>query len=809
MDSTRTTLIMLTLMLISAGAWCGIIHLDTERGEREIADQMRYLVTDDDMTPAEALDALKTRGIAVQDSYPRFGITDRTHWFMLRLQNGETAERWMVEASLPYTDYLSGFVMTPQGDVEHSWLLGDRVAFNFRPVKHPHLVMPVDMQPGASRYLLLRARSDNVLEMPVSIYSSQAFQEHEARQSLAAGFYYGIVAIMCLYNLMIFFSIRDSSYLYYVLYLGFFGITILNRSGLAFQWWWPEQPWWNHHAQPILVFITTGFSMLFADRFLSLTRINPRLSKLINTLAWALIILSPLSLISFDIAIQLTSYTIVAWTAAAIIVSGIRSAQGFQSARYFLLAFAAVGVSVSLVGLRAMGLVDSHWVLEQAVQVSTALEALLLSFALAHRMTALKQENEQIQQQANEELERRVAERTRELHNALNARSEFLATISHEVRTPLNGILGNIDLIRNSGLDGEQSRHLGIIEKSGEALLNLINDILDYSKIEAGKMELEREAIDVAALVRESASLFEARAQDNGVELHTEMADDFSTPVLGDALRLRQVLGNLISNAVKFTRHGRIDISVVREEENPEYVLFRVQDTGPGIDTSKAKHLFEHFYQMDSSTSRRHGGTGLGLAICRQLVELMGGEIGVDSQPGSGACFWFRIPLPDSNSSEATPTTEQVLPDVHRDAHILVVDDNHINLMVAKGLCGKLGYSVTTTESGAEALAVLLSGQSDFDLILMDCEMPDMDGFETTRRIRAMQEEGRIQKVPVIALTAHAIPEKIAACHEAGMLSHIAKPINLEKLGREIRHALKSSSPEVTDPQNAQADPDS
>jgi hypothetical protein len=469
-------------------------------------------------------------------------------------------------------------------------------------------------------------------------------------------------------------------------------------------------------------------------------------------------------------------------------------AQGFVSARYFLLAYSAVALVSLLFWLRTLGWLNNTEWLEYALQGATALEALLLSFALAHRMTALKQENERIQRQANEELEQRVHERTRELHEALNARSEFLATISHEVRTPLNGILGNIDLIRDKGLDADQARHLRLIEQSGHTLLHLINDVLDYAKIEAGRMELESHTFDLPSLVHECVQLFEQKARENRVALQVDIVDGEDHPVRGDSLRLRQVLSNLISNAIKFTLDGEVIVRIRPDAANSDYVLFEVSDTGTGIDTDKAARLFEHFFQVDASTSRRHGGSGLGLAICRQLVELMGGEIGVDSEPGRGSRFWFRVPLPSAERAE-TGTADAGSTPVQTPARVLVVDDNHINLMVARGLCERLGHEVLTAESGTEAIAVLLGTTEAPDLILMDCEMPEMDGFQTTAEIRRLQAEGRITPMPVVALTAHAVPEKINACHESGMITHIAKPVNREKLGREIARALHNAVP--------------
>jgi len=395
------------------------------------------------------------------------------------------------------------------------------------------------------------------------------------------------------------------------------------------------------------------------------------------------------------------------------------------------------------------------------------------------------------------ELEQRVIERTRELHNALNARSQFLAVMSHEIRTPLNGIIGTVDMLKDDVKDSDHLRQLHVIEQSGNNLLALINDILDYASIESGKMPIAEEVFSLPAIANEITGLYAHNARIKGVNLRAETAPNLGTLCRGDPVRLRQILGNLTSNAVKFTEQGSVTLRLTRDRDNADYVLFEVEDSGIGIPADTLGQLFELFQQGDGSTRRRYGGTGLGLAICRQLVELMGGEIGVHSTPGKGSRFWFRLPLlqvspAERQSHESGKDALSATPS----SRLLIVDDNHVNLLVAQGLAKKLGHEVEVAESGPEALAVLLNDSRPYDLILMDCEMPDMDGFETTAEIIRLQNEGRIAPIPVVALTAHAVPDKIRACHEAGMVSHIAKPINSQKLDQELRKILYPEQPD-------------
>lgn len=786
-------LVAIMLLVVHPAARGEVVSLSPSVESRSVAQNMRFLAPESALEPDQALAKIRANGRPVEDSYPSFGFSDEALWLLLRVRAPMEASRWYLEVSQPFTDQVTLYRFDSRDRLVEQWQSGEKRARDERPLRHPHIAFPFELGQDQTTQLLLRVKSDNILDMPAVLYSRDGFRQHQASSNLASGFYFGIIAIMCLYNLMIFFSIRDRSYLLYVCYLGTFGLMILHRQGLGLQWLWPNADWWNLHAQPLLLLVTLAFSTLFANAFLGLRQSHPRMSRLFKVVAVSFLLLAPVAMLNVALWLRVGSFVLLPWTLLIIAMAVVRVRSGFVSARYFLLAYSAVAAVAVLFWFRSQGLLESSFFLEHSLQIATALEALLLSFALAHRMTALKAENERIQRRATEELEERVHERTRELNKALNARSEFLATISHEVRTPLNGILGNIDLIRDKGLDSDQFRHLRVIEQSGYTLLHLINDVLDYAKIEAGRMELEQQNFDLRSLVNDCLQLFEQKARDNRVELTLEMQDGGEDPVSGDSLRLRQILSNLISNAIKFTLDGEVRVRVHHEPNNTDYVLFEVIDTGTGIDRDQATRLFDHFYQLDASTSRRHGGTGLGLAISRQLVELMGGEIDVDSEPGRGSCFWFRVPLPPAERAELDRGESREPVESYTPARVLIVDDNHTNLMVAHGQCQKLGHEVLTAESGAEAIAVLLGTARMPEVILMDCEMPDMDGFETTAEIRRLQGEGRVPDIPVVALTAHAVPDKIRACHDAGMISHIAKPVSRDKLGREIERALVSA----------------
>ncbi|MBE0488922.1 MAG: response regulator [Halomonas sp.] len=376
-----------------------------------------------------------------------------------------------------------------------------------------------------------------------------------------------------------------------------------------------------------------------------------------------------------------------------------------------------------------------------------------------------------------ETLSRELEATARQAESASQAKSEFLATVSHEIRTPLNGVIGMSDVLLEHRLEGSARHCAATIHDSAVLLLELINDLLDFSKIESGRLELEQRALALDELVDGVVALLAPRAEARGVVLMTHLDPQLPERVLADPGRLRQVLINLVSNAVKFTEEGEIRLEV-RPEGNGR-VRFEVVDTGCGIAPEQLSRIFEPFRQGDASTARRFGGTGLGLAICRRLVEAMGGRVEVASEPGVGSRFWFVLTLATAEGpAPALPMTRGSRRKDLRSAHLLVVEDNPVNQQVARAMLERLGCSVAIAGSGAAALQLAAAGR--FDLIFMDIQMPDMDGLEVTRRLRA--RDGWAAEVPIVAMTAGGPGGEQARCLAAGMNGYLTKPLRQELL---------------------------
>ena len=438
---------------------------------------------------------------------------------------------------------------------------------------------------------------------------------------------------------------------------------------------------------------------------------------------------------------------------------------------------------------RSMGLEAANRALEQQTSATRAQQLAALNLA----------EDAQQAQQMAVRAERALAVQAEELRLARDSaqaatrtKSNFLATMSHEIRTPMNGIIGMTDLLLESPLSADQREQLVTVQRSGHALLAIINDILDFSKVEAGKLVVEWLPTEPRSAVDDVTQLLRPRALEKGLDLSVEYAPGLPDVIETDPGRLRQVLTNLVANAVKFTAAGRVRILVDLDPADAK-LRFRVADTGPGIPAESQKHLFQPFTQLDVSTTRRFGGTGLGLAICRQLVDLLGGELGVISPApersadgGPGSIFWFSLPATVPTGavrSAARHATAIPTPDKRKRSsfcRVLVAEDNPVNQMVIRAMLRKLGVEATLVADGRQAVDAVAA--TPFDLVLMDCQMPVMDGFEATQIIRSGSEARPV----IVAVTANAMAGDAERCRAAGMDDYISKPISVRELRRVL-----------------------
>lgn len=395
-------------------------------------------------------------------------------------------------------------------------------------------------------------------------------------------------------------------------------------------------------------------------------------------------------------------------------------------------------------------------------------EVWILGFALD---ITERREMEQVLEQARQEAE-----------SAAHAKSEFLSVMSHEIRTPLNAVIGMSNLLLEQIIDAEQKRLAQTIQRSGQHLLHLVNDILDFNKLEAGRVELENQAFDLGQLIDTVVDMVKSAAQAKGLELSIEKSPGLVVYLKGDPARLRQVLLNLLGNAIKFTEKGSVKLKIINIDHR---IRFEVKDTGIGIAEQKLESLFDAFTQADASTSRKYGGTGLGLSISKKLAQAMQGDIGARSRLGVGSCFWFEVPCKPASLHELEADSTVTDSIEQRPLSILVAEDNPSNQLLIQAILANLNHEVSLAENGVEVLGLLNQPDAQFDLILMDMQMPEMDGLEATKRIRHLPNQS-LACIPIIALTANAMfgdREKVIA---AGMNDYLSKPIDVEALKKAL-----------------------
>ena len=625
--------------------------------------------------------------------------------------------------------------------------------------------------------------------MPGKLWSPQAFHASERNDYLSQAWYFGMAAAMIAFNLLLFIALRNVNYLLYVSFVACMALAIAAQNGLSHEFLWPDATLWSNISR----FVGYSFSLatlLQFMRYMLLTwEVIPRVDRLIKIFIVAHL-LSPLG---FAVSLQTFSKPAALFyiaTLTLIFCVGLYCAfiKRQRSAVYFTAAFAMLCFGGIAITLRGMGLLPTNMLTMNGLQVGSAVEMLLLAFALADRFNTLRKEKEAAQEEALqvqkllvEELQssEQALAQSRDAAEAANrAKSAFLANMSHEIRTPMNGIVGMVNILRQSQLTTLQREQLGKINTASEHLLGIINNILDISKIEADKLDIEEEPVVVSSLMSNVSSILSARANSMGIVLLTEPAS-LPPNLYGDPMRLQQALLNYVTNAIKFTEKGTVTLRAIVQEESAESLMlrFEVQDTGVGIRPDKMHMLFNAFEQADNSTTRKYGGTGLGLAITRRLAMLMGGKAGVESTPGVGSTFWFTARLTKKNGDNilaqaaANAGTESIIRQRYQGSHILVVDDEPLNREVAKFQMEIAGLMVDTAEDGAVAIA--MAQKKIYAAILMDMQMPNVDGLDATRQIRALDG---YRHIPIIAITANAFVADKARCLEAGMNDFLTKP---------------------------------
>lgn len=743
---------------------------------------------------------------------PVLGFSDNAHWFRFSSANTTTTPlNFLLSSHYTSIDNLTYFVFDGN-QLTDTYVTGDQLPFNSRRVYNRNFILPVEYPPHQSKHIYIRVQTEGIVQLPLVLRSYENQTRFEQHFLMAQGLYFGMVIIMVLYNLILCASVRDSTYLLFVLGIGAYAIYEASIQGFAFQYLWPQYPELNQKAV-IYGMTLYGFSgCFFAISFL---RLKPPHAFYYLCLGFGiffliLFLMTLLNLTPYHFNVRSAVFGSILGGMIVFLIGLCLLLKGHKVARFFVLGYGSVLALVITQALSKTGLIQTNLFTEYAPQVGSLFQILLLSFALADRINldrvarikALQKahRNEQLAQQ-----EQILATRKSIQSEAENkAKGEFIAVMSHEIRTPMNGVLGMVELMKGTHLEKQQREYLDVIASSGTALVTIINDILDYSKIDAKKLEIEMSEFELAPLVEDCIRLSSATIHNRPVKVSFEIDPETPGTIRSDAVRLRQILLNILNNAIKFTEEGSVRLVVhpVPPVSDSKSICFEVSDTGIGFSEEQKRRLFSAFSQADKSITRKFGGTGLGLSISKSLIELLGGKIDVHSVQGKGSTFWFTIrnensepglaqspepPIPDGKDWATTLQTVN-------NRKILIVEDNPVNQMVVEGLLKHLGLTFDTASDGQQGIDLYMKNHCEYCMILMDCEMPKLDGYAATRTIRIHESDNNLPRTPIVALTAQALREHQDQVHAAGMDFHLTKPIDVAAFNDTIRSILSKAA---------------
>ncbi len=815
---------VLFVVTVSLGAEPAVVPLPPEEGAPvSLGPRLEYLID-----PGGELSFDEVRSGVVDDRFHAWdrevlgrGITTATVWVRFALAPGrrpkdaESPERYVVEALFPRLEYIDFY--EPRADGSYVHISGGlRTEEKDRMHRAPRFHFPVKLSGGGSRPYYMSFRSASSMIIGLNLLGESRRVSESAYRNFAQGVFAGLLLLMIIYNSFLLFTVRDIAFVYFIIMLVGFQAFGLAMMGTADRYLWPGQPDWALKAPLVFSGIVHIATAQFARVFLVTRRwlFIEWFFRLVLVLG---VFMIAGAFLNFRFANQVAVYGGMTSALTSFGCAVFVWERGYRPARFLVGAWLLSVTAGFFFGLVLSGYLPATFFFRYSLQFAGTISLVLISLALTDRINIYreeyKQKLEETVRERTADLSRNVRELTRAreaAESASRAKTAFLANMSHEIRTPMNAILGASELLEETELSGEQNRYIRLLRGSGETLLGLIDDILDLSRIEAEKLSLDHVRFSPVYVVVRVTELLAVAARDKGIEVHWHVATEVPEAVLGDPGRLRQILINLVGNAVKFTTRGSIEVRcrVIAEESSADSVFleFSVKDTGAGIPAEKHAEIFEAFTQADVSTTRQYGGTGLGLAISRRLARLLGGDMIVESEPNVGSVFTFTCrfevstePARDSGAKDDSDpggddetrvgfperSGNRVVADRDQPVRILLVEDNEDNRQLVLAFLKKHSYDISIAEHGREALDLFHA--SEFDLVLMDMQMPIMDGYEATRSMREWERRRPDRRrTPIVALSAHAMQEDIDRVLAVGCDAYLTKPVKKAALVEAI-----------------------
>ena len=700
------------------------------------------------------------------------GITRSDFWFRVVIppifvdRLVDSGSNFYLEYDAPFLDYVT-FYHLVDNRVVAEFRTGDRLQFATRPIASPSFVFPVDMSASGSHSFYVRAQNNGWMIGSFNLWSPDQFVEKNQRLAVLYGVFYGAMLIMALYNLLIFISLKDYSYLYYVIAIAFITLFEAINHGHASQYLWPAHPQFANLMAPVSIFCSIFFTLLFIRKFLDLEKDGSFWYLVFRSGEILSALLIPGSIVlDHLVAVNIGIFISILACLAILIVSIQSLRKGSTSARYFIIAWMVLVVCILTTALTRIFPFPMNAFFLNLISFGLVVEVLLLSLALADRFNRM-------QSAAKNALERGM----RELKKSNLIQDQFLATISHELRTPMNGVEGAISLLEHGQLDEVERVYLNTAKTSAEEMTRLIDSILRFTEMQAGSVMIKHESFNPVAFFSALSSDIEDRCIIKGIHFKSHLPGA-ALMLEGDPDQLKLIVSQLCDNAIKFTpKGGRIELNVTMNVlEQGASIKVEVVDTGIGLEKDVQKHLFEPFKAHDPEDSVSLGGLGIGLSLCRFLATKMGGTLTVTPNKDRGTTAALSLKL--ANANVALVNEEFALEQPEK--HVLIAEDNVVNQKVLAGILSKLGHRVTVVENGQEAIEAVLN-DGGFDLIFMDCQMPVMDGYDATIKIRN-ELHINLATLPIIAVTANAMSTDKDKCLRTGMNDYLAKPVKLSQI---------------------------
>lgn len=777
------TLWALYLLCLSSIGYSNSLKVDSDFSQGTLEHSLSYYC---DASNQRSLADIKQQPFKpLNAAEVSFGFNQPICWFKFSIQNQTyTPVNLVLSSDFNIFDQIQLFIKFGDGYIIKS--VGDSVSYNTREIQTRILAIPFQIAPRSQSEYYIKANTAGTFYLPIKINSYSHFIKSSQKINTLISITYGIVIGLFLYHLFLVFLTKEKVQLLYILYVGCTFLFFAAEQGSLFQLW-PNSPNWNNLSVYSFAFFALSAGTLFTRIFLN-TKKNVFIHPLLKWLSVFLAIvgsvhfLLPTSLVAFSTSIMGLIVILLLFSIAI-----KRYFDGFNDAKLFIIAWGVLLImGAAMIIMMNIGSKNIAYIL-LATQVAFAAQQVLLSLGLAQRINNLKKQKKEKENEALIAL----AEN--------QAKTDFLARMSHEIRTPMNAVIGVAQLLEATSLNESQQHYINLLKNSGTLLLGVINDILDYAKITSGNIELEKTPFNLPKVLSSIHQILSTNVQSKDIDLIFDVDQDIPLWIEGDPIRLQQVLFNLLSNAIKFTNYGSIRLQVKRLfqiDKNTVKLQIIISDTGIGLNKEQIKDLFSAFHQADASTTRKYGGTGLGLAISKQLIELMNGSISVNSQLGKGTQFTILLPV---NLTQELPTiTNPIQPALpwgdFNKLRVLLTEDNKVNQLILSSLIKQIGIEVQIANNGEEAFNLISHASPPFDVILMDCEMPILNGLEATKQIRTWEKHLQCKPIHIIALTAHALPEYQQRCFEAGMNDYLTKPLLLEQLMAKLLPLIKPDS---------------